>query len=298
VEIDELKKPIVVRGLWWVTTSDDTRNRAYVISGIRHLLGDIKAFVENTPPLSCEQRCTIRLTRRGVRYRLDFATAGVPDPRRIEWWRCTPDGDVGLRWAPPSRWEGSYLDTELTKIAFCQADQVVGFDGKTLPQNPRTSFLRVTVEDWIAGTGWRASDPIRVRSNVDDYPDRYIEQQDARGQLDWWLQAQLKGALEDVLQPHLAAWVAELWEVPDLPEPRLVLHHFARSPSRRHTQEAARRYRIELMTINSKGEETRAPWRKAHVDELKTTIRRWIDAAKADVSTVNVGTSRSETSTS
>lgn len=140
VEIDELKKPIVVRGHWWVTTSGDTKNDAYVISGIRHLLGDIKAFVENAPPLSCEQRCTIRLTRRGVRYRLDVATAGVPDPRRIEWWRCEPEGDVGLRWVPPSRWEGGYLDRELTELAFCQADQVVGFDGKALPQNPRTSL--------------------------------------------------------------------------------------------------------------------------------------------------------------
>jgi hypothetical protein len=200
--------------------------------------------------------------------------------------RPPPDGKAAtltrnsprLRFAKPTRWSVSMARP------FPRIHEPVSSVSRSRTGSPERDGGRPT--------------PIRVRSNVDDYPDRYIEQQDARGQLDWWLQAQLKGALEDVLQPHLAAWVAELWEVPDLPEPRLVLHHFARSPSRRHTQEAARRYRIELMTINSKGEETRAPWRKAHVDELKTTIRRWIDAAKADVSTVNVGTSRSETSTS
>lgn len=276
--IDELKKPVFVRGHWWVTTSHHDRFSGVVVSGVSALLAEVKRLVSNFPLVNlADRRLTITLSRRQLRYRLQVEVFGfLRRPDWIEWVRCEPNGDVGLRWSLPSEWDDFYLRLELQEFAFANAHVVRDFDNSQTPWNPRKIFLRVTTRERIEETGWKVSDLVRIHGHVEDLPEEMFKQWEEFGSLEYILLDRLKHGLKEFLHPHLQHYGAALWGVYSSRTITLSLNQLWRSPTRFPELRPARQYQIELMTVDKSGDETPSPWRTQDIESLTAAIKSWI----------------------
>jgi transcriptional regulator with XRE-family HTH domain len=277
MSIDDIRKPILVRGYWWVrdVRFDSGYNPGTIVGGLLPVLQVVKSFA-NDIKLIPERTRTIWLSRKGLRYRLEVADAGFNRRHWIEWWRCAPNGDTGLRWDAPSQWDDRYLRNELREFAFANADRVMDFDGRWVPENPRSRFLRVTIEDRIEGEGWKVSGQESINGYLDEQPADRLYQWDECGEFETLADSWLGNGLKEYLQPHLAAHVSTLWSVSGERIPVLQRDNLDSNPRRWPTPWPARRYCIELMSMTADGEAVVIPWRADRVNELSEHIRRWI----------------------
>lgn len=277
MSIDDIRKPILVRGYWWIRDFgfDSDYNPGSIISGLPAVLYTVKAFADNLK-LIPERTRTLRLSRKGLRYRLEVAVAGFNLRHWIEWWRCEPNGDAGLRWVAPSPWDDRYLREELRAYAFAHADRVMDFDGRWVPEHPRSRFFRVTIEDRAQGAGWKVSRQDLIYGYLDEQPFDLLDRWDESGEFETMADSWLGSGLKEYLQPHLASHVSTLWKVSGERIPIVQLDHLEGSPRRWPTPWAARRYSIELMSRVANGEAVAIPWQSDRVRQLSLDIQRWI----------------------
>jgi hypothetical protein len=284
--IEELKKPISVRGHWWVTGPPYSEVDGFVVSGVQVLLHHIKKLALEAPFIDQDgRRITVSLSKRKLRYRLNIEVFGFAHrPFWIEWVRCEPDGDVGLRWSHASAWDDRYLRTELRNFAFAHAHVVRDFDNKQTPCNSRQQFLRITIEDRIEKAGWQESSCIPIRGYLDEQPDEWFQHRDQQGDLEHFMLNWLEVGLKESVRPCFQAYVTKLWAVHTGEHSlEIVLNHLVPSPMRIAMPYPARRYRIELMAIDANGESTQSPWRSGDIERLGKEIKGWIGELSPNV---------------
>jgi hypothetical protein len=276
--VDELKKPIFVRGHWWVTTSHYDGFDGFVVSGVSVLQKELKRLMLEFPFVNlADRRLTITFSRRQLRYRLQVEVFGISRrPDWIEWVRCEPNGDVGLRWSQPSEWDDYYLRSELREFAFANANVVRDFDKTQTPRDPRKIFLRVTTRERIEENDWKVSGLVRINGDVEDLPEEMFKQWEEFGSLEYILLDRLQHGLKEFLHPHLQHYGAALWEVCSTRTITLTLNQLWRSPTHFPELRPARQYQIELMTLDKSGEETPSPWRTQDIESLTAVIKSWI----------------------
>jgi hypothetical protein len=164
----------------------------------------------------------------------------------------------------------------MQEFAFANAHVVRDFDKSQTPWNSRKVFLRVTIQDRTEKAGWKVSDLVRLHGDVEDLPEETFKRWEEFGSLESMLLNRLEHGLKEFLHPHLQHYGAALWDVYSSRTITVSLNQLWRSPTRFPELRPARKYQIELMTVDKSGEETPSPWRTQDIESLTVAIKSWI----------------------
>ncbi len=287
----EMLTPAYVRGYWWIIDSWPSETDARVVSGANSVGAFVKEAWEKHPPPGFKgYRTTVRLSRRGYRYRFEAEVYGIHSwPWWIESIRCEPDEDKGVRWSHASHMDQEFVESNLRAIAFQNADVVYDFDDKVIPADPLQLRFVVSLRSRNQNYAWQNDGQLIFGRSLHDEPKEMLDRWTHDGSGPLMLLGCLWTELKSSLHPHLKAYGAECWEISKdtvAIDSLYAQSHAIKVALKQPNQKnrllellgPGREYHIALMTEDADGKLMHAPWKGWHVDYLMEEIKKWIDA--------------------
>jgi len=265
----ELLDPANVLGHWLIIVSSRTCNRTEIVQGETRLINLIADLLDDYLA-SSPSDSSIRMSQDMPWCRMEIERAGFsPRLMRIDFTRCHPFEDKGIRWG--ITWKNQYILRALESCANSIVNFVTSFDGKQAPSQLHRLRLIVT------GKGLDEVDGEMkvITGHLDEIPEEWI----AAGQSHYLVQNGLISDLKTFILPCLQRYPAEFWMIHRIGNNSINMVLIPESVQTLPSSDMSfygHKYRIQLVEENVENKFDPVPWRIEDMDELIKKIENWI----------------------
>jgi hypothetical protein len=275
----ELLIPAYVRGNWWVVAKglnlpEYFSNTATVVSSHNFLVRQIKEAWNASIPAKRYHDRTFLLSRDGLWYRIEmYKPTHINYEWGVDFVRCEPDGTKGVRWVATSSWDKYFLENDLKKFCYLNANVVIDFDGKRVPEDPfRLCFV---VRQSKRGSDEDVAQMV-VRGNAHEWTETQRSERVKENDLHFEIFSGLLSQLKRSLHPLLKSHPSEFWNLNDYQGISLTLAKPDHKVKFTDPAEPTWHYQITLMEERQDGSFIRAPWRENSIADLAKAVKQWL----------------------
>ncbi|GEM_PF-1330155 len=268
----ELLDPANVLGHWLIIVSSAC-NRTEIVQGETRLINLITELLDDYLA-SSPSDSSIRMFQDMPWCRMEIKRAEFsPRLMRIDFTRCHPFEDKGIRWG--TTWKDQYILRDLQNWANSIANFVTSFDSKQAPSQLHRLRLIVT------GKGLDEVDGEMkvITGHLDEIPEELMTAYQQEGQSHYLVQNWLISDLQTFILPYLQRYPAECWMIHRTGDNSINIVLIPGSVQTLPSSDMSfygHKYRIQLVEENVENKFDPVPWRIENMDELIKKIENWI----------------------
>jgi transcriptional regulator with XRE-family HTH domain len=268
----QLMRSASVQGHWLLLSTMYGARRSEIVLGASRLRSQIQ---ENTETFAKTGESDSVITLRKAVPWMHVELTSVRHNRMryaFSFVRCLPLVS-GLEWVEPSWRDEFWLVEPLRDWAFSSSNFVVGFDGRSWPQDVRK--LRLLLQEFDDG---EFTSVMLIKGDLDDLDETALRSFKADGSSHTLVLNRISSAIWPALKERLNVWPKSCWKISDGACIDFSLDMACRlAQERGEKAHTGIKYRLRLVEEIAPQQLVSAPWRQSSVAEIARTIQARFD---------------------